>query len=232
MTAPDDDILAAEIALGLLGAQESADADARLVADAAFALRVAWWRDQLGPLADELAVEPPTTLWPRIASRLASNDDVPDTARPWRWATAISSAAAAVLLGVVVLRPDAAPPPPAPTVAPPVEAVALVASLSGKGGTAVTVAYDRTAARLLVTPVALERGAGDVELWVIPVGQTAPVSLGVVDADRAGLHTVDAAKVGLLAQGATFALSQEARGGSATGAPQGPIVASGKIIRV
>ena len=198
--------------------------------DAPLSLRVAWWRDQLSPLAAEASAEPGAHVWPAIAARLGVNDNVPDTARPWKWATGGMTAIAAALLAVVALRPAAAPlPVPDPvavTVAP------MVASLSGETGAAVTIAFDGASNRMLVTPVSLDAGTGDAELWVIPVGATVPVSLGVIDAKVPGSHTVDAARVGLMLAGATFAISQEAKGGSTTGAPQGAIVASGKIIRV
>ena len=221
----EDDILAAEYALGLLSLTEAAAVEARFPIDAPLSLRVAWWRDQLSPLADEVIAEPPTQLWDRIATRLGVNDNVPDRARPWKWATGGMGALAAALLAVVVLRPVPTP------IVPPVPAAPMVASLSGEGA-AVTIAYDATSGKMLVTPVSLDPGKGDAELWVIPVGQTAPVSMGVIDARTAGSRPVDARRAALLAPGATFAISQEMRGGSPTGKPQGPIVASGKIIRV
>ena len=233
-----DDILAAEYALGLLSPEEAAAVEARFAADAALSLRVAWWRDQLSPLAVEASAEPGAHVWPAIAARLgandvvaqrSANDNLPDTARPWKWATGAMTAVAAALLAVVALRPAVAPLP-----VPPVAATAppMVASLAGEKGAAVTVAFDSGSSRMLVTPVVLDAGTGDAELWVIPVGATVPVSLGVIDAKVAGSHTVDAARIGLMRPGATFAISQEAKGGSTTGAPQGAIVASGKIIRV
>ena len=225
-----DDILAAEYALGLLSPEGASAVEARFVVDAPLSLRVAWWRDQLSPLAAEASAEPGAHVWPAIAARLGANDNVPDTARPWKWATGGMTAIAAALLAVVALRPAAAPlPVPDPvavTVAP------MVASLSGETGAAVTIAFDGASNRMLVTPVSLDAGTGDAELWVIPVGATVPVSLGVIDAKVPGSHTVDAARLGLMLAGATFAISQEAKGGSTTGAPQGAIVASGKIIRV
>jgi anti-sigma-K factor RskA len=223
---PDDDILAAEYALGLLAPEEATTAEARMKTDAALSLRVAWWRDQLSPLAIEAEAEPGSHVWRGIETRLGVNDNVTDNARPWKWATGGMGAVAAALLAVIALRPETAP-LPAPTPAPP-----MVASLSGERGMAVTVAFDSSNGRMLVTPVALDPGKGDAELWVIPVGQTVPVSMGVIDAKTAGSHNVDARHAALLAPGATFAISQEAKGGSPTGSAQGPIVASGKIIRV
>jgi anti-sigma-K factor RskA len=222
----DDDILAAEYALGLLSPEEAAATEARLKTDGPLSLRVAWWRDQLSPLAIETEVEPDASVWRGIETRLGVNDNAPDRARPWKWATGGMGAVAAALLAVIALRPVPAP-LPVPTPSSP-----MVASLSGERGMAVTVAYDSASKRMLVTPVALDPGKGDAELWVIPVGQTVPVSMGVIDAKTAASHSVDAAHAAMLSPGATFAISQEAKGGSPTGAAQGPIVASGKIIRV
>lgn len=223
---PDDDILAAEYALGLLSPEEAAAAELRMKTDAPLSLRVAWWRDQLSPLAVESEAAPGGHVWRGIETRLGVNDNAPDAARPWKWATGGMGVVAAALLAVIALRPEPAPLPV------PIPAAPMVASLSGEKGTAVTVAFDASKGRMLVTPVTLDPGKGDAELWVIPVGQTVPISMGVIDAKTAGSHSVDARHAALLAPGATFAISQEAKGGSPTGAAQGPIVASGKIISV
>lgn len=224
----NDDILAAEYALGLLSPEEAAATEARLRIDAPLSLRVAWWRDQLSPLAAGTEGEPDARVWRGIETRIGVNDNVPDRARPWKWATGGMSAIAAALLAIIALRPDPAP----VVVAAPQAAMPMVASLSGERGVAVAVAYDATAKRIVVTPVTLDAGAGDAELWVIPVGQTAPISLGVIDAKIARSRVVNPSHVALLTSDATFAISLEAKGGSITGAPQGPIVASGKLIRL
>jgi len=231
----DDDILAAEYALGLLSLQEAATTEARMKTDAPLSLRVAWWRDQLSPLAEEVEINsgvgPGAHVWRGIETRLGVNDNPVDAARPWKLATGGMSAVAAALLAVIALRPD-----PVPVAAPPpLVAAPMVASLSGAtggSGVAVAVAFDKASRRIVITPVKLDPGAGDAELWIIPVGQTTPLSLGVIDAKTARSHTVDARFVALLTDDATFAISMEAKGGSRTGAPQGPVVASGKLIRV
>ncbi|UVO55280.1 anti-sigma factor domain-containing protein [Sphingomonas sp. SUN039] len=230
---PDDDILAAEYALGLLSPEEAAAAELRMKTDAPLSLRVTWWRDQLSPLADEAVAEPDVHVWRGVETRLGVNDNAPDAARPWKWATGGMGAVAAALLAVIALRPGPAPLPasvPASVSEPPAP---IVASLSGERGMAVTIAYESGTRRMLVTPVKLDPGKGDAELWIIPAGATVPVSMGVIDADRATTWIMpgpnSAALVGV---GATFAISQEAKGGSPTGSAQGPIVASGKIIRV
>lgn len=224
----DDDILAAEYALGLLSPDEAAVAETRMKTDAPLSLRVAWWRDQLSPLVNEADAKPSADVWRGIEMRIGVNDNAPDRARPWKWATGGMSAVAAALLAVIALRPDAVPVAiPAPVVAAP-----MVASVSGERGVAVAVAFDAANQRIVVTPVALDPGVGDAELWVIAVGATAPVSLGVIDSKTPRTHAVSSSYVALLTGDATIAISYEAKGGSTTGAPQGPVVATGKLIRI
>lgn len=228
----DDDILAAEYALGLLTPEEAATAEARMRTDAPLSLRVAWWRDQLGPMVAEAAVEAPEHIWRAIETRLpandAANDNARDPAKPWKWATGGMGAVAAALLAVVALRPD-----PAPVIVNvPPTAVPMAASVSGERGVAVAVTFDAASDRIVIMPVTLDPGAGDAELWVIPVGRTTPVSLGVIDARTPRSRKLDAAYVALLSGDATIAISLEAKGGSTTGAPQGPVVATGKLTRI
>lgn len=222
----DDDILAAEYALGLLPPDEVAAVEARLPTDGPLSLRVAWWRDQLGSLAEDVSAEPSARVWPAIAARLGSNDNAADTARPWKWATGALGAVAAALLVMLAVRPTTQPPVRVDDPSP------LVASVSGDQGTSVAVSYDNVNRTMLINPVSLDAGKGDAELWVIPVGATAPVSLGVIDAKRPANHRMDPAKAQMLLPGATFAISREAKGGSTSGLPQGPVIATGKILRV
>jgi anti-sigma-K factor RskA len=64
---------------------------------------------------------------------------------------------------------------------------------------------------------------------VIPAGGK-PRSLGTMP-DRKQMHMKLADTLAtLLQQGATIAISVEPRGGSPTGAPTGPVVASGALI--
>lgn len=225
----EDELLAAEFALGLLDAPEFGGAEARVAHDPAFADLVEWWRAELHMIYAP-AVVPPSHLWRAIETRLATNDDAP-AANPWKWATAAMSAVAAALLGVIALRPE-----PAPVVkqvsqtsipAPP-----LLANLSGARGSVVTISYDPGTHAAIVSPVVLRAGARDAELWVIPDGSSKPVSMGVIDAKSPRVRRLDAAQAALMAAGATLAISLEPIGGSTTGSPTGPVVATGKIVRV
>lgn len=217
----EDDLLAAEFALGLLDDAEAQAVQTRARTDATLSLRIAWWRDQLAPLAGEAEIAPPDHVWSRINATIPGNDN-PDTARPWKWATGGMGLVAAGLLAMVVTRPPA-PTPIAPT-AP------MVAALAGEKGAVVAASYDAATGKLVIAPTVLDPGKGDAELWIIPEGGK-PVSLGVVNAKATETHNVPAERRALMQPGATFAITQEAKGGSPTGEAQGPIVAAGKIIR-
>lgn len=221
----EDDLLAAEHALGL------ADERAREADDAAFAAAVERWRARLDPLhGPERA--PPPHLWERIERKLPANDaGVRDPARPWRLATFAASAAAAVLLGVVVLRPtpEAPAPSPLPQIAVTPPAKMMVAALTPKQGSGtVTIAYDDREGRMTVTPVGMDAGDRTPELWVIPADGR-PRSLGVIAAADARTMIVPPGERALLSGGVTLAVSLEPEGGSPTGQPTGPVVMSGTM---
>src|SRR4029453_15752158 len=67
----DDDLLAAEYALGVLAEAERAAAEQRIAREPAFARLVTDWAQRLAPWAAEIAeVAPPPQLWDRIAGAL------------------------------------------------------------------------------------------------------------------------------------------------------------------
>jgi anti-sigma-K factor RskA len=214
----DDDLMAAELALGL---NDDPAAAARRDADPVFAERVAWWEQHFAGLTWPLGAEPAPDLWPRIAARLPQNDNSRGVLR-WKLISGGLAAVSAVALLMLAQRPQIAL-PPAPS-AP------AVASLSGEKGSALAISYDATTRRLTVAPVLLDPGKGDAELWVIPVSSNEAVSLGVIDAHKPVTHQLTPAQARLVAAGATFAISLEPIGGSPTGHATGPIVASGKLV--
>ena len=214
----DDDLLAAELALGLV---DDTAVAARSAADPAFAERVAWWDARFAGLTAPLGEEPSPELWRRIAARLPSNDNAGGLLR-WKVISGGLAAVSAIALFMLAQRPqiELPPQPGAP----------VVASLSGETGSALAISYDSTARRLTIAPVQLDPGKGDAELWVIPVGSKEVISLGVIDAKKPSSRQLNPAQARLVAAGATFAISLEPTGGSPTGQATGPIVASGKLV--
>ena len=218
----EDDLLAAEYALGLLSEDESQTVRARAMRDAALTLRIAWWRDQLAPLANEVTSPAPEGLWKKIEAKLPGNDNTATLMQRWRAAALGAMAVAAALLMFIATHP--APLAILPN-APP-----MMAALSGDKGSVVAVSYDVTSGRLTVAPTTLDAGKGDAELWVIPADGK-PRSLGLVDPKSVAARVVPAVLRASMTTGATIAITQEVKGGSPTGQPGGPIVAAGKIIR-
>jgi anti-sigma-K factor RskA len=68
-----------------------------------------------------------------------------------------------------------------------------------------------------------------MELWLIPAGEARPHSLGLVQGGRPIAFDIPSDLAGRITPDATLAISLEPPGGSPTGLPTGPIVASGKL---
>ncbi|MGC1696015.1 MAG: hypothetical protein WA743_12180, partial [Pseudolabrys sp.] len=68
---PDDELLAAEYALGVLAGTDRAAAQRLLERDRNFARMVAEWEQRLAPWAGEIAeVSPPPQVWEAIVAAL------------------------------------------------------------------------------------------------------------------------------------------------------------------
>jgi anti-sigma-K factor RskA len=232
----DRSALAAEHALRLLDGDELREAKARVEADPEFAAEAARWRGRLAPLADEVdEVAPPDALWERIDSSLgkqgaAANDNVGALKRRltvWRSATGAMAALAACLALLLAFEPrQTVVQPPLPHAA----AAPMVAMLGDDKTMKVVASWD-PGKRQLVLAVAGDMPADPAhahELWVIPPGGK-PRSLGTMGSAKQMHMTLADTIAALLQKGATIAISVEPPGGSPTGAPTGPVVASGAL---
>ena len=246
---PDEerDLLAAELALGLLDGAERAEAERLLGTDPHFSFAFHAWQERLAPLADEAGeASPGANVWDRIEAELgaeaapASNfvaSNVVQLRRKlgvWRGYGAGMTALAAslaLLLGYQVTSQQAPtivqpqPQAPAPRV--------LVAALaSEEADSSLSIAYNPAARDLLVTPARLEPAAGhDHELWIIPPGGT-PVSLGLVRTGASQRVPVRPEYEPHFRARSTLAVSVEPTGGSRTGQPTGPVIAAGELLPV
>lgn len=229
---PDDWILAAEYALGLVDGAERLALERRVRRERAFAGQVAVWDMRFAALhAGVPGAAPPPALKERIdhelfgAARARSPSTPERNARAgalsfWRIA-ALAFAALSVVCLALLTRPLLTPAPAEPQ--------RLIAALApADAATLAFVSVDIAERRLDVSGLSVDPGAGDAELWVIPPGG-APRSLGLLERGAATTKSLGADLMALLAEGAALAISLEPKGGSPTGAPTGPVVALGPL---
>lgn len=220
------DALAAQYALGTLGARPRARLDRLARTDATVARALRDWERKLAILADGAPpIAPPERVWASLARRLRL--DAP-RATWWQrfafWRGFVVGGALAVLalaVGLVALRP-----------APPAESI--VAVLAGPDARPALVASvprgDRFLAVKALAPVTVPSDRA-LELWMLP-GQGPPRSLGVIS--PAGVVRLalaappDVAFRGIDA----LAVSLEPAGGSPTGLPTGPVLYTGRLERL
>ena len=232
------DVLAAEHALRLLEGDDLAQAQRLERFDPSFAAAVAAWQEHLAPLFDEVPeVAPDASVWRRIqASVSPANDNFTGLNRKlrlWRgYGIAASAVAASLALFVGFNFSGAREQAPAP-VAQVERAPVLVATLASPDEvTSLSVAYDGDQGSLLVSPGRLREAPGrDHELWIIPAGGQ-PISLGLIRAGEPQRLPIRRELAPHFRQRAAIALSVEPAGGSPTGGPTGPVVASGELLNV
>lgn len=225
------DFLAADYVLGVLDAAGRRRAEARLAADPAFAAEVARLEATLAPLAAEVPeVAPPEQVWWRIAAKLGSGEAPQKAGRLWenlafwrRLSFAAGGLAIASLAAVAVLAWFV-------TAAPRSQAMPLVASLvESRGPGHLMVTVDPSHGMVMVVPAAMPPGVPGVpQLWVILPGG-APRSLGIVGAKEPTMLKLPAELMAKMRPKVMLAISMEPPGGSPTGRPTGPLVASGHL---
>ena len=240
-----DEALALEWALGTLEGRARRAADDRRRTDPGFAALCADWAERLLPLADEAEpLAPSPGLWSRIEAAIdaAGAPPAPDPLQAparasgwwqslafWRGATA---AMAALALALLVTRPPPAAEAPAPAPAA-ARGMLLSATLAdARGVPLATAALDTGRNAVVLAPVGEEALGGRVpELWLIPADGR-PRSLGLIDLGGAQRIALPEPLLELVAEGAVLAVSLEPAGGSPTGAPTGPVVATGALAPV
>ncbi|WBO23823.1 anti-sigma factor [Sphingomonas abietis] len=223
----EDELLAAELAFGLLDPPERQAAEARLGSDGAFADAHARWQDYMAAMFDHPGEAPSASVWSAIEARLPANDPapaLPATLRWWKAGTLVASAAA-VVLGVVAIQKPQTIVERVPVVQQ--ASAPMVAVLTGKKGF-VTVSVDPASGHMTSAATGLDIGEHSPELWVIPADGR-PRSMGVMNASAPGWAKLPAVASSVMTAGVTIAVSIEPVGGSPTGEPTGPVILSGKL---
>jgi len=232
---------AAEYVLGVLSPEDWAAARTRVTIDPDFAAEVVAWEARLTPLvlASE-AIAPTQDLWPRIRRALPANEigGPRDGLTFWRGLTAASAFIAVVCLTLVAV--SGRPPAPAPTPAadrlagtgpsqPAAEPMQVALLKPAHGPTAFVATLDRSRRLMTVSPGAPPTPRGkSLVLWMIPPGG-APQLLGEIPSDHSARMPMPDAFAGKGDTPIVLAVSVEPKGGSPTGRPTGPVVATGRF---
>lgn len=219
---PDDDLLAAEMVLGLSSDDDMIAARRRIGTERDFADRVVFWQERMTAMTDGIdPVAPPARIKKKLMAQVFPKQRVTILQRLWLWqGVAMASLLFAGYLGVQLLeantRPDGQP-------------IVLAAQLVSESSPLEMLA--------VIEPVkheiALRRVAGEpipgrvFEVWAILPDQT-PVSLGVLP-DSETTRILVPAELRSRAAQITLAISDEPIGGSPTGAPTGAVLAAGAM---
>lgn len=219
---PEDELTAAEYALGVLTGGERTAAERRLADEPAFARLVSAWEERLAPLSAEIdEASPPPQVWGRIDAALPPQPGTQAglwfSLRFWRgFGLASGLATACLALAIYFGAANHGEP--------------LVAAIDGGGRHHFVATVDAKRMTIAVMPAAF---AGDAngrvpELWLIPADGK-PRALGLLQADHAVSLAVPADLSPLATRNSVLAVSLEPPGGSPTGQPTGPVIASGKL---
>jgi len=235
-----DDVLAAECALGLLEGMERDAVERRRLREPSFDRAVEAWEDRLAGLAASVpAVAPPAQVWAGILKQVDSGGAVIElrlrrSLAAWRAAAASAGTIAAALAVALVWPRSPAPVGGGQLVAanadrghPALEQVMTARMVGAHGPTVFVAVVDPQSHMIVVTPATVSVTKGrSPELWLIPAGGK-PIALGLAAFGRS-VRLNPNVQIGDPAR-AILAVSMEPLGGSPTGQPTGPVVATGAL---
>ena len=232
---PDDrDLTAAEYVIGLLTPAEAREIETRTMGDAVLARSIRAWQRRLSGMTRWVRpVPPPASVWQRLEAEVmaqpAPQTQLNRNARLgwqgwlaeaweslafWRGVAVASFLAGAMLVGAIV----------GPKLWTSQPGVAALNPLDSPMPAFLVMVTKDGYATVIANAAEVQPG-NSLELWVLPPGAPAPVSLGVIPV--AGRIRVPA----IVSAGTLLLVSSEPKGGSPTGAPTGPVVYRGKVIR-
>jgi len=176
------------------------------------------WEDDWASLGRTLApVQPSSQVWSNVERRLFGTAAAAPRARRRTWPVALAAGLAAVALLVgLILWQQLAPPP--------LQTLAVLGTDSAHPVWRVERRAPLTALTIEVVGAVPPAAGRSYELWALPRGGGAPVSLGVLPASGRAVRTLSAPQRLALLAADKVAVSVEPLGGSPTGSPTGPIV--------
>jgi anti-sigma-K factor RskA len=241
----EQDLLAAELAFGLLDSAQSARAEQLRRDDAGFDAAVRRWQAQtVAEMKALTPIAPPAALWQRIEAATAPGSNVlPFDASAsdaklarrlafWRGSALVGGALAAGLALLMVVRGTSpAPTEPAPIDPAPVEIavvetrLATVQVVGTDDQPIATAVFDQAAGTMRVKLDVADAADVVPEFWVIPEGGK-PQSLGRT---AKGDVPLTGEQQQLVFAGGAFAVSLEPDDGETSATPRGMVLGAGAI---
>lgn len=231
------DVLAAELAFGLLDGAERASALRRQLEDPAFLALVAAWRRRADTWVDELAPEEvDEQVWSRIQLALghASDSDGASEGQGWRRLALLASAACLIMAAVLGVTFASRQNVVDALNSSRQQLVAInqrdtnIAQIADKhGAPLLSAVYYPRAGVLTMRVSAPETPDKAPELWVLDKAGK-PHSLGLVEGSKFTIELSDQLRK-LLVDGATLAITIENREGAPHEAPTGDIIGTTKL---
>jgi anti-sigma-K factor RskA len=214
--------LAAEYTLGTLRGRARRRFERLCVGSAAARSAVYRWEDHWSALSRTVPpVEPSRQVWAAVSRRLFGDDPgavaAPPRVRRWRaWqlAAAAGLVAVALIVGLIVRQPA----PPA------LQTLAVLGTDTAHPVWRLERRLPLTALTIEVVGTVPEAVGKSYELWALPRGGGAPISLGLLPTGGRAERTLSEPQRLALLAADKVAVSVEPLGGSPTGSPTGPIV--------
>jgi anti-sigma-K factor RskA len=222
------DRLAAEYVLGTLRGRARARFESLMRYDPGLRQAIAAWEARVTPLAQAAPeIAPSSRVWRTIAGRIAGARASSGLAF-WRGLAIASTAFVVVLATFIGMAPRPEPP------------MAMVAVMNDdKGQPALVVSWQPMKAmrdphiRIKVVQEHPTMASGTAwEMWMLPGGKAAPVSMGLIGIDRDQVMKIPTALAGRMGDAWGIAMSVEPAGGSPTGAPTGPVIFKGQCVKM
>jgi len=227
------DRLAAEYVLGTLRGRARDRFEALMRYDYDLRRTVGEWEARLSPLAAAAGgIAPPPRVWQTIARRVSGAGSSAGAGWSglafWR-GLAVTSSAFALALAVFI---GAAPRPE-----PPMAMVAVMNDAEGQPALVVSwppmkAMRDPHIRVKVVQPHPVMAPGTAWEMWMLPGGQAAPVSMGLISIDRDQVMKIKPALAQRMGDAWGIAMSVEPDGGSPTGKPSGPVIFKGQCVKI
>ena len=238
------EVMAANLALGLLDGAERAEALRRQLEDPLFTARVRAWQEKTDYWLEEVEpVDAPPGTLSSIESRISKSDvdgngfvtsSSRETSTVWRnWAIAATAASVLLTVGLGVAINTSTHAPADQTIAASEQSAqpANVAQIKDEAGAPLLSAlYNPQSGALSLRLADLQQPDFGPELWIIPEDGI-PRSLGLIDSERLTV-TLSPKLRSFLRDGATMAITIEPREGAPHDAPTGEILGTATLQEV